>query len=92
MRPSVLAQDGYERQFAPIKDSGVLYPTSNSGFNCAFLNADPSTLCVADEDSFYTTESGVRFPVFGDDFAKNHASYIQYGGAPGLEPPLGPGE
>ena len=85
----VLAQDGYERQFDPIEDSGIVYVDPDRAFNCAFLNGDPSTICVADEDGFYTTESGVRFPV-GETDEDAYAAFIQYGGVPGAEPPTPP--
>ncbi|MBA4115377.1 MAG: hypothetical protein H0X71_02855 [Rubrobacter sp.] len=94
----VLAQDGFENAFteeeqrAMAGEAGLGYADPNlTRFSCGFLNSDNSTICEADENGFYTTESGVRFPVFGDDSAKNGASYIQYGGVPGSEPPTRPG-
>lgn len=83
-----LAQDGYETQFAPVEDSGV-YPVPNRAFDCSFLNYDPSNVCIADEDGFYTTSSGIRFPV-GENEEDAYRAYIQYGGIPGSEPRPGP--
>ena len=85
----VLAQDSYERQSSPIEDSDVVYPIPNRGFSCGFLNGDPSTVCIVDEDGFFTTPSGVRFPV-GETDEETYVSYIQYGGVPGSEPPPQP--
>jgi hypothetical protein len=73
----VLAQDGYV--------------DPDRAFNCAFLNGDLSAICVADEDGFYTTESGVRFPV-GETDEDAYAAFIQYGGVPGAEPPTPPSQ
>ena len=85
----VLAQDGYETQFDPIEDSNVVYSVPNRAFNCAFLSGDPSTICEADEDGFFTTPSGVRFPV-GETDEETYVSYMQYGGVSGSEPPPQP--
>ncbi len=88
----VLAQDGYENVLteeekrAEAEAAGLGYVEPGRTFRCVFLTGDNSTGCVADEDGFYTTEAGVRFSVFGDDYAKNEASYIQYGGVLGAEP------
>ena len=61
-----LAQDGYETQFALVEDSDVVYPVQNRGFSCGFLSGDPSTVCIADEDGFFTApSSGVVGPVRG---------------------------
>lgn len=87
----VLAQDGFENVLT--EEAEAAEAAVDRTFPCGFLVSgyDNSTFCQEDEDGFYTTRSGVRFPVFGDDSAKNEASYIQYGGAPGGEGPLGPG-
>lgn len=92
----VLAQDGFEDAYteeeerAMAEEAGLVYVDSDLVFACGFLNGDPSSGCTVDEDGFYTSPSGVRFPVYGDDEAKNVASYIQYGGVLGSEPPTGP--
>lgn len=85
----VLAQDGYETQFAPVEGSGITYADPNRAFDCSFLNYEPSSVCIADEDGFYTTSSGIRFPV-GENEEDAYRAYIQYGGVPGSEPRPGP--
>lgn len=85
----VLAQDGYETQFDPVEGSDAVYPIPYRDFSCGFLNGDPATICEADENGFFTTPSGVRFPVSGTD-NDAYRSFIQYGGVPGSELPPQP--
>jgi hypothetical protein len=61
----------------------------NRNFDCGFLNGDPSTISLADEDGYFTTPSDVGFPV-GETAAEYYASYIQNGRVPGSEPPSQP--
>lgn len=89
----VFAQDGYETGeliSLEAQESGLVHvDPSRRGFSCAFLTGDPATTCTADENGFFTTQSGIRFPV-GETDDDAYAGFIQYGGIPGSEGPTPP--